>query len=404
MSETQARPQAQACPACGAQVDTADAEPLARISCPSCGGKIRVERVFDHFVLVETLGVGGMGSIYKARDTNLDRFVALKILRKGAEAGHTVQLQQEARITAAVNDPHVVKVFSFGSDHDQFYLVMELVDHGTLEDLIEQQQRLPEKQVLQIAIQIATGLQAALGSGPIHRDVKPANILFADSHTAKIVDFGLAGAAEAREGAIWGTPYYVAPERLENEREDFRSDVYSLGATLFHALAGRPPIEGETNSASKLRELKNQPIDLRSVVPDVSRETARIIHRMLALEPAARFSSYQELISELRKAAGMENRLPSRNLKRVLVFTGSLFIIAIVVVGALFFTGKIGRTIAEQTSSRTTATPDPAFIQRYDAARRQLIAGKYEAASRAFSALLKQAGNEQPQLKLAPPA
>ncbi len=281
---------------------------------------------------------------------------------------------------------------------------MELVDHGTLEDLIKQQQRLPEKQVLQIAIQIATGLQAALGIGLIHRDVKPANILFADSHTAKIVDFGLAGAAEAREGAIWGTPYYVAPERLENEREDFRSDVYSLGATLFHALAGRPPIEGETNSASKLRELKNQPIDLRSVVPDVSRETARIIHRMLALEPAARFSSYQELISELRKAAGMENRLPSRNLKRVLVFTGSLFIIVIVVVGALFFTGKIGRTIAEQTSSRTTATPDSAFIQRYDAARRQLIAGKYEAASRAFSALLKQAGNEQPQLKLAPPA
>src|SRR6266446_3094031 len=120
----------QRCPACGTVIDTAEAEPLARVTCPKCGEKVRAERTFDHFVLVETLGVGGMGSVYKARDTNLDRFMALKILRKGAEAGQTVQLQQEARITAAVNDPHVVKVFSFGSDHDQFYLVMELVDHG----------------------------------------------------------------------------------------------------------------------------------------------------------------------------------------------------------------------------------------------------------------------------------
>src|SRR5256714_14352196 len=141
---------------------------------------------------------------------------------------------------------------------------MELVDHGSLDDFIEQRKRLPEDQVLEAGIQVAKGLRAAYARGLIHRDVKPANILFADEHTAKIGDFGLAGVAAEQSGnEIWGTPYYVAPERLKNEPEDFRSDIYSLGATLFHALAGRAPIEGETNSAIALRDLKESPLDLR---------------------------------------------------------------------------------------------------------------------------------------------
>ncbi|PYK02766.1 MAG: serine/threonine protein kinase, partial [Verrucomicrobia bacterium] len=129
----------------------------------------------------------------------------------------------------------------------------------------------------------------------IHRDVKPANILFADEHMAKIGDFGLAGIAAEARGEIWGTPYYVAPERLNNQPEDFRSDIYSLGATLFHALAGKAPIEGETNSATELRALKNQPLLLSVVAPEVSADTARVLQRMVAPEPAQRFSSYDEL-------------------------------------------------------------------------------------------------------------
>src|SRR6266849_9310287 len=245
----------QACPACGTVIDTAAEQPLARVPCPKCGEKVRAERTFDHFVLVETLGVGGMGTVYKARDTLLDRFVALKLLRQDLGTGidRAAQLQQEARIAASLNHPNVVQIFSSGTDHDQFYLVMELVDHGSLDDFIEQRKRLPEEQVIEAGIQVAKGLRAAQAKGLIHRDVKPANILFDDEHTAKIGDFGLAGvAAEKAEtrGEIWGTPYYVAPERLNNEPEDFRSDIYSLGATLFHAVAGQPPFEGETNSAS----------------------------------------------------------------------------------------------------------------------------------------------------------
>jgi len=300
-------PTAQACPGCGTTVDTAEAEPLARIACPKCGKKIRVERTFDHFVVIETLGVGGMGTVYKARDMQLDRFVALKLLRRdlGGEEDHKTRLQEEARIAAAVNHPCVIQVFDSGTDHGQFYVVMELVDQGSLDDLMALQPRLPEKRVLEIGIQVARGLRAAHRRGLIHRDVKPANILFVDERAAKIGDFGLASTATQRwasGGVVWGTPEYVAPERLNNDPEDFRSDIYSLGATLFHAIAGKPPIEASTNSSTALLELKQQPLDLQATVPDVSLATAEVLQRMIAAYPAQRFSSYDDLVAELERA------------------------------------------------------------------------------------------------------
>ncbi len=300
-------PTAQICPGCGTTVDTTEAEPLARIACPTCGKKIRVERTFDHFVVVETLGVGGMGTVYKARDMQLDRFVALKLLRRdlGEEEDHKTRLQQEARIAAAVNHPCVIQVFDSGTDHGQFYVVMELVDHGSLDDLMALQPRLPESRVLEIGIQVARGLRAAHRRGLIHRDVKPANILFGDEHAAKIGDFGLASTGTQRwgiGGVVWGTPEYVAPERLNNNPEDFRSDIYSLGATLFHAIAGKPPIEASTNSSAALLELKQRPLDLRAIVPGVSAATAEVLQRMIAADPAQRFSSYDDLVAELERA------------------------------------------------------------------------------------------------------
>jgi serine/threonine protein kinase len=248
-----------------------------------------------------------MGTVYKARDTQLERFVALKLLHKNltSEADHDVQLQQEARIAASVNHPHVVQIFSLGMDHGQFYVVMELIDHGSLDDLIESQGRVPEHQVLDIGIQIARGLRAANRKGLIHRDVKPANILFVDEQAAKIGDFGLAAFATQQsqntesDRVIWGTPPYVAPERLWNRPEDLRSDIYSLGATLFHAVAGKAPIDSSTNSATELRELKQHPLELRAIAPEVSRPTGRVLQRMIAPDPKDRFSLYDELLTEL---------------------------------------------------------------------------------------------------------
>jgi len=295
------------CWICGAALDASGSEPLVRVVCRNCGQKNLLQRTFDHFVPVETLGAGGMGTVYKARDTQLERFVALKLLHKdlGSEADHDAQLQQEARIAASVNHPNVVQIFSLGMDHGQFYVVMELIDHGSLDDLIESQGRVPEHQMLDIGIQIARGLRAAHRKGLIHRDVKPANILFVDEQAAKIGDFGLAAFATQdpqSDSVIWGTPPYVAPERLCNQPEDVRSDIYSLGATLFHAVAGTAPIESSTNSATELHALKQHPLELRAIAPEVSAPTARVLQRMIAPDPKARFPLYNELLAELDAA------------------------------------------------------------------------------------------------------
>jgi eukaryotic-like serine/threonine-protein kinase len=305
------------CWICGAALDAEGFEPLVRVVCRKCGQKNLLQRTFDHFIPVETLGAGGMGTVYKARDTQLERFVALKLLHKnlGSEADRHVQLQQEARVAASVNHPNVVQIFSLGMDHGQFYVVMELIDHGSLDDLIESQGRVPEHQMLDIGIQIARGLRAAQRKGLIHRDVKPANILFVDEQAAKIGDFGLAAFATQNsqsDSVIWGTPAYVAPERLCNQPEDLRSDIYSLGATLFHAVAGKPPIDSSTTSATELRELKQHPSELRAIAPDVSAPTARVLQRMIAPDPKQRFSFYNDVLAELDVARRAFERAEAR--------------------------------------------------------------------------------------------
>ena len=394
----------QSCPACGTVVNVADLEPLVNVACPVCGEKFRVERAFDNFVVVETLGVGGMGSVYKARDTRLDRFVALKLLRKelSADPAEAARLQQEARVTAAVNHPNVVQVYSTGTDHGQIYLVMELVDHGSLDDLMAQTPRIPEAQVLETGIQVAKGLQAAQQKGLIHRDVKPANILFTDAQTAKIGDFGLAVAAEQKAEAqqeIWGTPYYVAPERLNNEPEDVRSDIYSLGATLFHAIAGRPPIDGESTSATELRRLKSVSPDLQAVVPEVSRQTARVINKMLAPAAAERFATYGELITELEAAAAAVSGSTIRSKSRApWIATAAVLLLGLVAGGVYVMRMPKPAPVPLTPPGSTTRDNAAELERRYQQARRQLVEGKYDAAATSFTQLAADAQNRQPLL------
>jgi serine/threonine protein kinase len=295
------------CPSCGGAIDVTDELPFAQIYCPHCGEGMRARRMFNNFELVELIGEGGMGSVFKAYDHTLERMVALKVLRRevSARQDERAKLEQEARVTASVNHPHVVRVYSFGEAGGQFYLAMELVEKGSLDDLMSIQTRVSEAQMLEIGMQVAQGLEAAAEKGLIHRDVKPGNILFADARTAKIVDFGLARVladeAEAR-GEIWGTPYYIAPERLNYEAEDFRSDIYSLGGTLFHAIAGRPPFEAESASLVALKQIKSKPVSLEAFAPDVAPETAAVIDCMLKKNPEDRYGSYAELIEHLEFA------------------------------------------------------------------------------------------------------
>ena len=196
----------------------------------------------DRFELQEIVGRGGMGVVYKAYDEGLDRFVALKLLRldKTTDEAIVQQMATEAAVTASINHPHVVRVFTTGTDRGRFYIVMELVDKGTLDQLILLQGRVAESQVLEVGIQIAQGLRAAQMAGLIHRDVKPGNILFADAHTAKIVDFGLAIFMEDEEkarGEVWGTPLHRAGE-AEQSAGGFSQRYLFARGTLFHALPG----------------------------------------------------------------------------------------------------------------------------------------------------------------------
>lgn len=295
------------CPTCNQEIDVTDQEPFSNVLCPACGAGMRVRVHFNDYTLLESLGEGGMGAVFRATDDRLHREVALKILKResaDAPVDHA-KLAEEARLTASINHPNVVRVFAFGEDHGQFYLAMELVNKGSLDELMELHKRVPEAQVLDIGIQIASGLQAAAERGLIHRDVKPGNILFANSRLAKIVDFGLArilsGASDDSE-EIWGTPFYVAPEKLEHRPEDFRSDIYSLGATLFHAIAGQPPFDAETATETALMHLNSTGVDLQKVAPDVSDATAYVINRMLNRDPDKRFASYADLIEQLSYA------------------------------------------------------------------------------------------------------
>ncbi len=304
--DTEDDPLIQLCTVCDAAIDISDEDPLTEIACPTCGAQQYVSGSVDKFDLQQEVGRGGMGVVYRAYDSGLDRFVALKLLRRDQSNRLVVeQFAREAAITASINHPHVVRVYTSGTDHGRFFIAMELVDKGTLDDLIHLQGRVAEAQVLEVGIQIAQGLRAALGVGLIHRDVKPGNILFSNAHTAKIVDFGLAilqADEESQRGEIWGTPYYVAPEKLDHKPEDFRSDMYSLGGTLFHALAGRPPFEAENASLVALKHLKSQAVSLQAFAPQVSSETAYVINRTLEKNPNNRYQSYDELIEHLQYA------------------------------------------------------------------------------------------------------
>jgi serine/threonine protein kinase len=257
--------------------------------------------------LVEVAGRGGMGVVYRAYDPGLDRHIAIKLLRKDHSNDQKLiaQLETEATITASINDSNVVRVYATGFDRGRFYLAMELVDKGSLDDLIHLQGRVAEAQALEVGIQIASGLRAALQHGLIHRDVKPGNILFGDSRTAKIVDFGLAmftHQLEESTGEVWGTPYYIPPEKLDGGAEDFRSDIYSLGASLFHALAGRPPFDAANATLVAIKHIKSQAVSLQAFAPWVSNPTAHIINRTLAKNQADRFQSYDDLIHNLEYA------------------------------------------------------------------------------------------------------
>jgi serine/threonine protein kinase len=268
----------------------------------------QVGQAFGNYQLERELGQGGMGTVYLAKDSGLNRYVALKILRSdlGDDPSFSRKFLEEVEVTASLAHPNIIRVFTLGEQEGRLYLVMEHLDEPSLENRMDKQTKVSEREVLEIGIGIASALQFAHEeTGLIHRDIKPGNILFGRGNIPKLADFGLAAGARSALGQqdeIWGTPYYVSPERLLREPEDIRSDIYSLGATLYHAMAGRPPFEAETAEEVAKRHISDRPPPLRSLCPDAQEQTVLTLDKCLAKKSSARWGSYTELLSQLADA------------------------------------------------------------------------------------------------------
>ena len=271
---------------------------------PASGDKV----FFGNYALERELGQGGMGTVYLARDNGLNRKVALKILKTDLsdDPAFAQKFLDEVEVTASLAHPNIIRVYTLGEQDGQLYLVMEHLDQPSLEQRMDQTGKLSERDVLEIGIGIASALQFAHEeTGMIHRDIKPGNILFGRGNIPKLADFGLAAGARSALGQqdeIWGTPYYVSPERLNREEEDIRSDIYSLGAALYHALAGRAPFEADTAEEVAKRHLYDRPPPLRSLRPDANEQTVFTVDKSLQKKAADRWQDYENLILQLQDA------------------------------------------------------------------------------------------------------
>ncbi|MFT5470818.1 MAG: serine/threonine protein kinase [Verrucomicrobiales bacterium] len=291
------------CAACQGVIDVTGIRPYEKIICPLCDESIRVRTIFDHFTLKSEIGEGGMARVFKANDNSLNREVALKILHSEffTNPEMTAQFEREARMTASINHPNVVQVFKVGQDQGYFYIAMELLDAQNLEQRIDSHGAIQERTALRLLHETARGLYAAFQTGLLHRDVKPGNVLLDENGHAKLVDFGLAlvqGQDEDSLQELWATPFYVPPEKLTGYPEDHRSDIYSLGAAFFHALAGTPPFKNaQTDSIDELISIKAQRSDLRSTAPKLKEPTTTLINSMMAYDPNQRPQNYEALLA-----------------------------------------------------------------------------------------------------------
>ncbi|MEM7600720.1 MAG: serine/threonine-protein kinase [Verrucomicrobiota bacterium] len=293
------------CPDCSQSIDVSNLTPFAEITCPYCNSVVRMRRTMGQYFITGMLGEGGMSQVFKATDIHLQREVALKILHQtlSLDSSLTSMFEREAKLTASILHPNVVKVYTVGRDQGYFFIAMEVIDAVSLEQMIASKGCLSEQDILRIAHDVTSGLKAAYDEGLIHRDIKPGNMLVMDEGTAKLVDFGLAvhqdGEDESEE--LWATPYYVPPEKLDGEADTFLGDIYSLGATLFHAAAGKPPFEANTSSMDELKEIKKQSLNLKGEAPSLSKSTLKLIEKMMAYRPEDRVESYAAILEKIEE-------------------------------------------------------------------------------------------------------
>jgi predicted Ser/Thr protein kinase len=265
----------------------------------------------DYRVL-RRLGAGGMAQVYLAEQQSLGRAVALKILQPALarDGSYVARFQQEARAAAALVHSNIVQIYEVGCIDGIHFIAQEYVRGKNLGEVIKRENSLEPRVVLDVMRQVVAALCKACEAGITHRDIKPENIMFSTSGEVKVADFGLARveSADAKTltevGVAMGTPLYMSPEQIEGRAVDPRSDLYSLGATCYHLLAGAPPHLGDTALAIAVQHLNAAPRPLENVRKDVPSGLARLVHRLLAKKPENRYQGPNELLADLRRLAG----------------------------------------------------------------------------------------------------
>ena len=267
-----------------------------------------------NFLLERELGTGGMGGVYMGRDKMLDRPVAVKVMLKefGSDPEFVEKFKREAQSAAKLIHPNIAQVYSYGICDGMPYMAMELAAGGSLFTIMNANPgKADVARVIKICQQVAQALQCASDQGFVHGDVKPENILLDSNGNAKLVDFGLAG-MQTDTDEIWGTPYYIAPEKVKKEPVDFRTDMYSLGGTLYHALTGVAPFEGTDSIAVVKKRFESTPKKPSEIRPELTPAIDNLVMTMLALNKEDRYPSFEALLEAFKTVltTGLTASLP----------------------------------------------------------------------------------------------
>lgn len=302
------RPLKISCHACGQKLDLTTLDSFAHVACPACGADLIVPMWFDNYLLEEPGGIGGMATVYRALDLALDREVAIKVLKPElASMGDKSELfLHEARTAATINHSAVIPIYTCGIYENQTYIVMQYMAGGSLENLIESvSEPLPLPNIIFWMRDVAEGLENARQHGIVHHDIKPANIMLDADGKAKIGDFGIAQIVTANDPSFEITrtcvsPHYVSPEKIRTGNEDYRGDIYSLGATFYHLVTGTPPFDHNDLDELIRMRLTADPAAPHLIRKDLPEPLSLLILAMMARSPELR-PEYATIIAQLNE-------------------------------------------------------------------------------------------------------
>jgi len=265
----------------------------------------------DRYEIIDKVGSGGMADVYKAKCHRLNRYVAIKVLKSeySSDKNFVSKFRNEAQSAAGLSHPNIVNVYDVGEDNGLYYIVMELVEGITLKRFIERKGHLEIKEAVGISIQIAQGMEAAHANHIIHRDIKPQNIIISREGKVKVTDFGIAKAATSNtvtQNAI-GSVHYLSPEQARGGYSDERSDIYSLGVTLYEMLTGRVPFAGDNTVSVALLHIQGEATPVRELNPSVSVSLDKIVQKCMQKKQERRYQSASELIQDLKNSINDPN-------------------------------------------------------------------------------------------------